>query len=335
MDVERLNVASDGKRFYCEFMREGPVNQGRNGLEVIRRGVIDAALQTMIGAPLVIKHVKTNIPRERLNAVKHGTVDKVGYNSETGFYFCEGSVDTDEAREAAKTMRPSCGFQIITDVPGAQASHGGRWNNIAFDREITAFEFHHLALEDIRPRYEESKFRLNAVTEETQPGNIMSFFKLFRTKKPAEAGAAAVTEEFDLPADAEITLPDGTKSRLNSVVEDATAERTRKSEEERKRAAAGQRLNVAELPDDADVEISPGKIVKVGVLKAAHAAAESATSASVTRTEEDRKKLERLNAVEKEAGRTAFETLEAAQRAGSLERLNSVPPEDSFKRGNY
>lgn len=310
----RINVAEDGKTFRCDYMREGPVNAGpRFGIEVIRRATILRDMQSFVGKPLIIEHVDPE-KFDPATLPAHGRVNSVGFDVETGWFWCAGSVDTDEGRQAARERNPSCGYI----VPKGAAGPAGRWNNIAFDRELTALDFHHLALCKARARYEEADFRLNAVTE-IREGKTMNLFKLFRTQKPAEAGAAAVTTETEIPADTEITLASGVKVRLNSLAESFEAnEKAAKDAADKKRLEdeANARLNA--LNDDTEVLVA-GKKVTIGALKKAHADAETA----------------RVN--EETAGKEAFARLNTAAVTGNVVRFSESAnsAKDKSTRGNY
>lgn len=213
----RFNVVEGGKRFHCEHLREGPVSYADRGLgiEVLRRSTIESANQSFIGKPLVIEHVnpRLNVADPEVRRVTVGFCDKVGMTPD-GWAFVEGAFApevTDEQRADFAALNPSCGYNVIG------VGSGGRWNNVPYERELTAIEFHHLALCRGRSRYEESEFRLNAITHPTGDKS-MSFFTLFKKKPAALAGAAPVVEEIQIPADTTIKLPSGREVRLNDVV---------------------------------------------------------------------------------------------------------------------
>lgn len=185
------------------------------GIECLRRATIEQANATFVGKPLILEHVnpRLNIADPEVKAVTIGIVDKVGMTPD-GWAFAEGEFApgiTEEQRLNCLERNPSCGYNVL--ATGA----GGRWNNVPYERELTAIEFHHLALCRGRSRYEESEFRLNAINHQTGDKS-MSFFKLFR-KKPAPAtGGAPVVEEIEIPADTTIKLANGKEVRLNDVV---------------------------------------------------------------------------------------------------------------------
>jgi hypothetical protein len=342
----RFNVAEGGKRFRCEFIREGPVDYSDigMGIEVLRRETIAAALNSYIGRPLTLGHVSTTLAAERLDAVAEGRVDKVGWDPETGWFFCEGTVETDAARAAGMTMRPSAGLVVKGYGPA------GRWNNVKYERELTAIEFHHLALVP-RGRYEEADFRLNAVT--TKLGEITMFKFIAKIlKKNAEGKEETVTEERELPADTEIDVG-GTKVRLNALIEskqaidraaaDAETARLAKEKADKAAADAAARNNAAPVTDETEVLVD-GKKVTIKDLKAAHAAnatrGNAVKAAADARAAEEAKaaaEKERLNAAAKAAGFASYEALAHAQERAAQSQISvagsSGSEQEALERG--
>lgn len=332
----RLNVAADGKRFRCDFIREGPVsyeNIGK-GIECIRRGTIESRLNSFLGKPLTIEHIdpRLNVADPAVFAQHaHGKVDKVGRDADTGWFFCEGEITTDAGREAALALNPSCGFRVNMTGPG------GRWNNVRYERELTDIEFHHLALCSGRARYEEADFRLNAIINPAN-GDITMF--KFVKKILGANGAAATTEEVELPATTVIKIGDK-EVRLNEAVdafnadqaEQAAAAKKKKDDDDAAAAAAGTAGAAREnaLTDDSEVLVD-GKPVKVAVLRQAYEARENAIKA-----ENDRKAEEaRLNTAR---GKNDFQALNTAAAAGNAIRKDFPQTagtlEEGMKRGKY
>ena len=329
----RLNVAADGKRFRCDFIREGPVYypEIKKGIECIRRSTIEARLNSFIGKPLTIEHIDPRLnvaDPEIFNKVAHGKVDKVGRDADTGWFFCEGEITTDAGREAAFALNPSCGFRVNMTGPG------GRWNNVPYERELTEIEFHHLALCTGRSRYEEADFRLNAIIN---PNGEITMFKLLRKILPAKAGEAATTEEVEIPATSVIKVGDK-EIRLNEAVDLYTADQeaaaAKKKKEDDDKAAADAAAGAARtnaLTDDSEVLVA-GKPVKVAVLRQAYEARENAIKA-----ENDRKAEEaRLNAAR---GAADFTKLNAAAAGASVIRKDFPQSagtlDEGMKRGKY
>jgi hypothetical protein len=317
----RLNVAADGKTFRCDFIREGPVDYSDigKGIECLRRGTIERALQSFVGKPLTIRHVDLNLDPATIPAI--GRINSVGYDKDEGWFYCEGSIDSDEGREAARTLNPSCGYKITDKGPA------GRWNNIPYNQELTGIEFHHLALCPGRSRYEESDFRLNAVTNNN--GEI-TMFKFIKTIAAAVAGGKPVTEEVEIPADTVIKIGDQ-EVRLNALVDaktaqDAAAAKKTKDEADAKLAAEAGRANA--ITDATEIVLPDGKKTTVGDLKTAYEARENAVKAEA--------ETARLNALK---GKADFEKLQqAASTGGTLNQGFSQTAgtlAEGLKRGKY
>ena len=113
-------------------------------VELLRAETIREALNSMIGAPLTIKHPgRPWTPAE----VANGYADGVGQDTGSGWFWTEGSVDTDQARARINAGDGvSCGFDVLEtdETPGT-------WHNIPYARELTKIRFHHLALVDRPP----------------------------------------------------------------------------------------------------------------------------------------------------------------------------------------
>lgn len=342
----RLNVAADGKRFRCDFIREGPVfyPEIQKGIECLRRETIAANLQSFVGKPLTIEHIdpRLNVADPVIFAkYAVGVVDKVGRDADSGWFFCEGEITSDAGRTAAGSLSPSCGFRVN------ETGVGGRWNNVPYERELIDIEFHHLALTSKRPRYEEAEFRLNSVLN---PTGEITMFKLIKKLFPNGKDAAATTSEVDIPADATVMIK-GKEVRLNSVMvaweetearkEEAEAAAKKKKDGESdtdagdgKGAAGGDdgaagdtRVNA--IGADASVVIK-GKTVKVSDLTAAYEARENAAA-----DEQKKKDESRENAT---AGRSDFNKLNAAAAGRDLQKdfpQTSGSMQEKMKRGVY
>lgn len=207
---ERLNIAPSGKRFRCNFIEPGLVSYTDCGgdVELLRQETIEAALHTALGNPLTIGHVRTN----KLVTSAHGRIENVGRDPATGWFFADGSIDSDQAREKIRNnSKPSCGYRVTSFGPG------GVWHNMPYAREITGLEFHHLAIVD-NPRYEGAGYRLNS---KTHPAMKNPFKFLWNIIKPAaEAGGQPTTERAEavVAPDATVSI-DGKEVRLCEIVE--------------------------------------------------------------------------------------------------------------------
>lgn len=211
--AERLNLLEGGKRFRCNFIEPGLVSYADCGgdMELLRKETIEKHLRTKVGNPLTIGHVRTN--KLVASTEVHGRVDNVGYDDKTGWFFCEGTVDTDAAREKIRNgWRPSTGYRVNGFGPG------GVHHNIPYAQELASIEFHHLAIVE-NPRYEGASYRLNAKTQKTTAMNPLKWFRKI-VKPAAEAGAAATetVETGSFPADATVEI-DGKPVRMNELVD--------------------------------------------------------------------------------------------------------------------
>lgn len=347
---ERFNVAADGKRFHCDFIREGPVYFANHGVEVLRRETLERDLETFIGKPLTLEHVETrlNITDPEVIKVTIGLVDKVGRDSQTGWFYAEGEITDDRGREAAKTHNPSCGYRVKS------TNAGGRWNNLPYERELSAIEFHHLALSSKRVRYEEAEFRLNAV--ENPNGESPTMFKFLKKflAPGAPAGTAPTVQEVEIPADTVIKSASGKEFRLNDVVAGAEEAATAEAAEKKKAADAAAAANHSPAGTEAAaaaVAAAPAAVASAGI-----AAATQAAEGRINVTDETEvlvagkpvkvKALiaaheERLNAAERDrlAGAADFNKLQNASIRGRTDFSNfdkaSGGLAEGMKRGKY
>lgn len=161
--AERANISEGGKRFRSKFIEPGVVSYKDigAGYELLRKETIDACVQSMKGAALTIDHpAGDTIIKGDFTDVSHGVIDKVEYDSASGWYVCEGTVETEEARKRIEAGDGvSCGFTVT------QRANGGTKNGIPYQSENTKVNFHHLAIvpPDKRARYEEAAIRLNSM----------------------------------------------------------------------------------------------------------------------------------------------------------------------------
>lgn len=312
---ERLNIAPSGKRFRCEFIEPGLVNYSDVGgdVELLRKETIDAALDSVRGNPLTIGHVSTRINAVELKRLTRGEIDQVGYDEKTGWFFCEGTVTDDHARDRLRmNAKPSCGYVVLEFGPG------GVHHNIPYAREITKIKFHHLAIVD-NPRYEEAKIRLNAKTQE----NPAMFKWIKNILRPAEqAGGEQKTETVtgEIPADASIEI-DGKPVRFNDVVAAKVAADRKIADE------AAARDNA--LDGDTMIEYAPGKTAKLNELTACYqtfGCPEKKNEADEAKDKEEKEKKDRENAL-KNQGAASFRVLSSARATPppvQTERANSA-----------
>lgn len=293
---ERLNIAPSGKRFRCNFIEPGLVSYTDCGgdVELLRQETIEAALHTALGNPLTIGHVRTN----KLVAAAHGRVENVGRDPATGWFFADGTVETDEARARIRNnAKPSCGYTVTSFGPG------GVWHNMHYAREITGIKFHHLAIVD-NPRYEGAGYRLNSKTTKTTAMNPLKWFKK-KITPAAEAGGTPIetTESGELSPDTNVELGNGKTVKLNELVE-----------------AFNNPARANEITADSEIEYTGAdqkvRKVKFSELTTAHEDRENGVESPASKlAREKAEETARENSI-KEAARVAAEALERENAAG-------------------
>jgi hypothetical protein len=206
--TERINFVGDGKRFKCRFITPGIISYKdvNGGVDLVRKEVIDECLNSMVGAVLTIKHPPKELIIERnFTDVAHGKVDKVGYDEATGFYFAEGTVETDAARERINAGDGvSCGFSVL------EAGDGGTWMQVPYTQEDRKIEFHHIALVE-NPRIEDADIRFNAKGTSMNP--IVTFIR-----KIAGADKQTTEQKKELPLSTKINLGDGKSATFEEML---------------------------------------------------------------------------------------------------------------------
>lgn len=201
LEIDRHNIAvGTGGRFKAWFMTPGIINYEDvpgGGRELLKKETIDRALASLMGAPLTLGHISNKLTN--FEEVANGKVDRVGFDADKGWHFCEGVVETENARNH---IRDGWGVSVGSVVE--EFGDPGLWLNDPYDKEITRLRFHHLALvpPGQKPRIDESAIRLNS----TKPK--MSFLKLFRSKAAAN-GAAATVETVEVSQNARFDLGGG------------------------------------------------------------------------------------------------------------------------------
>jgi hypothetical protein len=331
---QRLNIAPSGKRFSSEFIEPGLVSylDNPNGaIELLRKETIDEALSSMIDASLTIGHPRGRFMIDWQPAdVANGKVDAVSFNAQTGFYCCEGPVDTDQARAAIGSgKRPSCGYDVLEVGPG------GSWHNMPYVRELTKIRFHHLAIVD-NPRYEDSTIRLNSKETNTMPPKWLQ--KLTKLVKDAAGVETKTTEvrENALTPDSVLNLGNGKTATVKQLVEaqekaDLEAARTNACVaigDEDEIEYGGKRYNAKALIARFNEGGMKEKTAEQIEQERSNAVAEKAKK---DKAEQDRLEAEaRENERKKQAGAAHFENLRSAKDT----RDNAAPTYDLGDSGS-
>ena len=296
LDLERFNLAPNSRDFDCKFLEPGFVSYRDvpgGKLELLKKETIDRCMNSVIGTPLIIGH--TDVDDTNRAELEQGVVKEWYFNSQDGWYYVKGTVDTEKAQELIKCgHKPSCGYRVV----GLQV--GGVDHGIRYDQEISDLEFNHLAIVE-RPRYAGSDFRLNSLVSNPTNMNVFKFLKKLVTRendadgKPVESTKMEATE---ISAEAELTI-DGKQVRLNSLVE------------------AYKAAQAVVSPEDA-LEID-GKQVTIAELADAHrkvaARGNAAPAAPAGETDEQKLAREKLEKETRENGQSAFFALHSARIA--------------------
>jgi len=214
--VERVNFVQTGKRFKCWFMTPGVVNYEDSptmpGQELIKKPAIDENLETLIGCPLTIGHVPTNLSAEELVDHANGRIDKAYFDADRGWFCCEGTIETEQALRAIEN---GWGVSVGTRLKKSDFDGPGHWLNNAYDREIRKLRFHHLALCEpgLQPRFEDAEItRTNSI-------NRPIMHKLI--KRIVDKVTGKVTESVtEIPAGARIDVGGGKTAPLEEIVRD-------------------------------------------------------------------------------------------------------------------
>lgn len=208
IDTDRFNFSGETK-FKSKFIEPGIVSYRdmvNGGIELLRKETIDRCLDTAIGNPLTIGHV--DVSKVDRHTVENGVVQSVSYNPEDGWYYCEGTVDTDAAKAKMRAgKRPSCAYEVTSFGPG------GVYHGIRYEREITGLKFQHLAIVE-KPRYEDAVFRLNSFVS----NSTTNMFKLFQKLADRLNGVEAKQEKVqEIPGETLVDV-DGKSVRLNDLM---------------------------------------------------------------------------------------------------------------------
>ena len=113
----------------------------------------------MVGTPVIIQH--QNVTKSNADKLRIGTISNAYFNEPDGWYYCEGIIWDDEAKDLIdKGWSVSCSYDFL-----AYNDDGGVENNIKYDKEFTQLNFTHLAIVD-NPRYERANIVFNSKGEE-------------------------------------------------------------------------------------------------------------------------------------------------------------------------
>lgn len=315
-DGDRFNIAADSRSFDCKFIEPGFVSYRDTPggkLELLRKETIERCMPSVVGNALTLQHVE--VTPENRTELENGIVSEWYYNSDDGWFWVKGTVDTEPAKARINAgQRPSCGYKVLDLGPGG-VDHG-----IRYDQEITNLCFNHLAIVE-RPRYADAQFRLNSYNVSNPTMKVFKFLKKLVTPTQGADGKPVTTESRDISADTEIEI-DGQKVRLNELFDAYMAETAEA---------------LTATPEDA-LEIS-GKVVTMGALtesfrknKARLNAAAETLEQKAKREADEAKEKPDDEAVASQRHNTTVETPEqkaeaakkAADEAEAAKRTNGI-----------
>ena len=147
-----------GRKFVSKFIEPGVAHYEEFGDVLITKETLDKFINTMVGAPVIIKHkdiTDKNVDKERV-----GVISNVWFNQMDGWYYCDGIIWDKQAIDLVKNQgwNVSCTYDFESDKQ--PKTHNGK----KIDMEFTDGEFLHLALVD-NPRYERANIVMNSKAE--------------------------------------------------------------------------------------------------------------------------------------------------------------------------
>lgn len=246
----RNNARTWGNRFVSRFLEPGVISYKDVGgdVELLSFETIQQFAHTFVGRPLIVQHSK--VTPQTMESKAAGYITKVWFEPADGWFYCEGIVINDDAKDLIeKGWRVSCSYHVT-----ATAEQPGSYHCIPYAREITAFDGEHLAIVK-NPRYEGATIRLNS--KPIKENNVKNLFKMFR-KNAAPAPAAPAPEpkkdeekrENALPADTLIEVSEGKNATLGELIERFNA-KAPESED---------------ISPESTIEVGEGKTVTLGEL---------------------------------------------------------------------
>lgn len=149
-----IDDTGKGRHFVSRFIKDGLVKIEGHGIVLIQKPTIDMSLQSMIGAPVIIKH--QDVTEENADELRCGVISKAYFNDFDGWYYCEGVIWDKKAQKLIeKGWSVSCSYDFLSykDDKGVE-------NNIPYDKEFTQLNFTHLAIVN-NPRYERANIVFN------------------------------------------------------------------------------------------------------------------------------------------------------------------------------
>lgn len=143
----------EGRPFKSRFLQAGLVKYDF-GVCLLKKESIDKFVNTFIECPVIINH-KDNIAVDDVV----GTIQKIWFSSDDGWFWCSGVITNDTAIELIeKGYNVSCQYRI---TEYSDNDEGKLHNANPYDKEILGGVFEHLAIVE-NPRYEDAFIAVNA-----------------------------------------------------------------------------------------------------------------------------------------------------------------------------
>ena len=159
IQIGDIDDTGKGRHFVSRFIKDGLVKIEGHGIVLLKKETLDASLPSMVGTPVIIQH--QNVTKSNADKLRIGTISNAYFNEPDGWYYCEGIIWDDEAKDLIdKGWSVSCSYDFL-----AYNDEGGEENNIHYDKEFTQLNFTHLAIVD-NPRYERANIVFNSKDEE-------------------------------------------------------------------------------------------------------------------------------------------------------------------------
>ena len=158
IDLQEDDGKGKGRYFVSRFIEPGLAHYKELGDIVITKETLDKFIQSMVGCPVIIDH--KDVTDKNVDKLRVGTISRVWFNEQDGWYYCEGILTDDEAIDLVKNQgwNVSCSYSFVSDE--SQKTYHGK----PIDMVFTDGEFLHLAIvED--PRYEGANIVVNSNEE--------------------------------------------------------------------------------------------------------------------------------------------------------------------------
>lgn len=188
------NNGQEGRPFKSRFLQAGLVKYDF-GVCLLKKETIDKFVNTFVECPVIIDH-KDNLTE----ADRVGTIQKIWFSSDDGWFWCSGIITDEKAIELIENgYNVSCQYRITDYIDNDE---GKLHNANPYDKEILDGVFEHLAIVE-NPRYEDAFIAVNAYiacNEDNMEDKDIEWITVKGTHIPIKKGQSeeeAVKEFFD------------------------------------------------------------------------------------------------------------------------------------------